>query len=247
VDASHLKIMETDTVPVLAGDAFRQPATLTNASLSGSQAFTIGGAQGIAPFAAGGIFSADGAGNITTGVEDFNSGGSTTRNLPLTGTYAIAASGRGTLTLNTGTGLANFVIYPSSGGLQMLETDVTTISSGAALSQQAGTFSAASLTGAFAWNLSGVSAGGEVDQNLQLTLDGTSLLNGSLDVNNAGLLSSSLSAAGTYTVAANGHGTMVVRSSVGTQSFLIYAVSNSRALFIEIDVNLIGGGVMEHQ
>jgi len=247
VDAGHLKIMETDTVPVLAGDAFRQPAALTNASLSGPQAFTLGGAQGNFPFVAGGVFSADGAGNITAGVEDFNSGGSATRNLPLTGTYAIAASGRGTLTLNTGTGLTNFVIYPSTGGLQMLETDVTTVSSGAALNQQAGVFSAASLTGAFGWNQTGVSAAGEVDQNLQLTLDGTGLLNGSLDVNNAGLLSTGLAAAGTYTLTANGHGTMVVRSSVGTQSFVIYAVSNSRVLFIDIDANLIGVGLMEHQ
>ncbi|MBZ5521830.1 MAG: hypothetical protein LAP21_06275 [Acidobacteriia bacterium] len=247
VDANHLKLMETDTVPVLAGDAFRQQGTFSNASLSGAAAFTVGGAQGNNPYAAGGIFSADGAGNITSGVEDINNGGTVTRNLALTGTYSIAASGRGTLTLNTGTGSSNFVIYPSTGGLQMLEVDITVITSGAAINQQAGPFSAASLAGGFGLNLTGATFSGEVDQNSQFTMDGSSHVTGSLDVNNVGVLSSGLSVNGTYTLGPDGHGTMILQSSLGTQNFAIYAVSNGHVLFIEIDSNLISQGDIEHQ
>jgi hypothetical protein len=246
VDASHLKLMETDSVPVLAGDAFSQQAVFNNASLSGPVAFTLGGAQGNSPFAAGGILSADGAGNVTSGVEDINNGGTISRDLALSGSYAIASNGRGTLTLNNSLGSSNFVAYPSSGGLQMLEVDITTISSGAAFNQQAGPFSGASLQGAFGWNLTGASSGGDVDQLSEFTMDG-SRVNGSLDLNNVGLLSSGLSVTGTYTLAANGHGTMTLQSSAGTQNFVIYAVSNGRVLFVEVDPNLISEGVIEHQ
>ena len=247
VDANHLKLLETDVVPVLAGEAFRQQGTPSNASLSGPQAFTVSGAQGNFPYAAGGIFTADGAGNITTGVEDFNSGGSVTRDLSLSGSYSIDASGRGTLTLSTGTGASNFVVYTSTGGLLMLETDITVVNNGTAFSQQTGTFSTSSLQGTFGWNLTGVTTAGEVDEILQFTMDGGGHFTGSLDVNNTGFLSSGLLATGTYSVSANGHGTMVLQSSVGTQSFVIYTVSNSRALFIGIDSSLISVGEFDHQ
>lgn len=247
VDANHLKLVETDAVPVLAGDAFRQPGTLNNASLSGPVAFTLGGAQASAPYAVGGIFSADGAGNINGGVEDINNGGTVTRNLTFTGSYSIAASGRGTMTLNSGTGSTNFVIYPSTGGLQAMEVDITVVTSGVAFNQQAGAFSPASLLGAFALNLTGVSFAGEVDQNSQFTMDGSSHLNGSLDVNNVGTLSSSLALSGAYTLGPDGRGTLVLQSPVGTQNFVLYAVTGGRVLFIEIDSNLISLGVIEHQ
>jgi hypothetical protein len=246
VDATHLKLMETDTVPVLAGDAFLQQGAVSNASLSGPVAFTLGGARGSFPYAAGGIVAADGAGNITSGVEDINNGGAVTRDLALTGSYSIASNGRGTLALNSSLGTANFAVYPSSGGLQMLEVDVTVVSSGAAFNQQAGAFSGTSVAGAVGWNLTGVSSGGEVDQLSAFTLDG-SRISGSLDVNNAGLLSSGLAVSGTYVLAANGQGTMTLQSSVGTQNFVIFAVSNGRLLFIEIDPSLISEGVIEHQ
>jgi len=246
VDATHLKLIETDTVPVLAGDAFQQQGSISNASLSGPAAFTLGGARGSFAYAAGGIIAADGTGNITSGVEDINNGGTVTRDLALTGSYSIASNGRGTLTLNSGSGTTNFAIYPSTGGLQMLEVDVTVVSSGAAFNQQAGAFSGASVAGAVGWNLTGVSSGGEVDQLSAFTLDG-SRISGSLDVNNVGLLSSGLAVTGTYSLAANGHGVMTLQSSVGTQSFVIFAVTNGRVLFIEIDSNLISEGVIEHQ
>jgi hypothetical protein len=49
---------------VLAGDAFRQQGLFSNATLSGAYAFTLGGSSSQGPFAAGGILTADGNGNI---------------------------------------------------------------------------------------------------------------------------------------------------------------------------------------
>ena len=88
VDGNHLKLVEIDSAPVLAGDVFRQQGTFSNATLS-------------APFAAGGIFIAGGNGSITGGVQDINNNGSLAQNLTLSGSYSIATTGRGTLTLTS--------------------------------------------------------------------------------------------------------------------------------------------------
>jgi hypothetical protein len=78
-------------------------------------------------------------------------------------------------------------------------------------------------------------------------MDGAGKLSGALDVNNVGSLASSLALAGNYSMASSGRGTLQFLSSAGTQAFVIYAVSNTRLLFIEIDPSLVGVGVFEHQ
>ena len=86
VNANQLKLVELDNTPVLAGDVFRQQGPFSNATLSGPSAFTLGGNNGVgAPLVAGGVISADGAGNVTSGVEDINNNGAVSQNLALTG------------------------------------------------------------------------------------------------------------------------------------------------------------------
>lgn len=248
VNANQLKLMELDRAPVLAGDSFRQQGPFSNATLSGSSAFTIGGSNNAAaPFVAGGVMSADGAGNITGGVEDINNNGAMAQNLALTGTYAIAANGRGTLTLNSSAGAQQFAIYPSNGGQMLLEIDATATSSGTAFTQQGSSFSASSLQGTYGMNLTGANAGTEIDSIAQFSADGAGNLTGALDLNNNGALSNGLALKSSYTVAANGRGTASLQSSAGTQNIIFYVVSNGRVLLIETDRNPISVGDFEHQ
>jgi hypothetical protein len=88
VDPNHLKVVGTSIFPALGGEAFRQTGPFSDASVSGPFAFTIAGADLLngAPFAAGGVLTSDGAGNISTGIEDFNDGGSVSTAVSLTGT-----------------------------------------------------------------------------------------------------------------------------------------------------------------
>jgi hypothetical protein len=247
VDANRLKLVETDNVPVLGGDAFRQQGGFSNASLNGGFAFTLGGSRGSNPLVAGGVFTADGNGNITAGVEDIN-GGSVTQNLVFTNsTYSIVGNGRGTLTLNNSTGTFHFVIYPSTGGLQMMEVDSTVLSSGTAFAQQGSNFSTGSLTGNFGFNLTGVNSGGEFDEIAQLATNGSSNWSGAVDLNNNGGLSLGLAASGSYSLGSNGRGNASISTSAGRMNFLIYAVSNSRVLFIEADSSAPAVGSLEHQ
>ena len=199
------------------------------------------------PFAAGGILTSDGAGNISSGLEDFNDAGSVSTNIGLTGTYSLAANGRGTLTMTTGVGTFTFVLYPSSGGVLVLETDAQFLTSGTALQQQTAAFTNATLTGTYGINFSGVTSNGEFDSIAEFTSDGASKLSGIIDQNNAGAISFGQGFSGTFSAASNGRTTMSVQTTLGTQNLVVYMVDGTRALFVEIDPAVIAAGDIRHQ
>jgi hypothetical protein len=249
VDANHLKIVETNSIPVLGGEAFRQTGPFSNASVSGPFAFTIAGADLISagPFAAGGVLTSNGAGGISGGIEDFNDAGIITTNVTFSGSYSLAANGRGTLTLNTTSGTFTFVVYPSTGGVLVLETDIRFLTTGAALQQQATAFNAASLQGAYGLNFTGVTTSGEIDSIAQFTADGASKVNGIIDLNNTGGITFGQPLSGNFSVATNGRTTMPLQTPLGTQNLVVYLVNGNRALFVELDTGLVAAGDIRHQ
>jgi hypothetical protein len=249
VDANHLKVVGTNTLPALGGEAFRQTGPFTNASVSGPFAFTIAGADLLngSPFAAGGVLTSNGAGTISAGVEDFNDAGLITAAATFTGSYTMAPSGRGTLTLSTSAGTFNFVMYPSSGGVVVLETDARFLTSGTALQQQATAFTGGSLQGTYGLNFTGASTSAELDSIAEFTSDGVSKLTGIIDVNNSGGITFGQPLNGSFTVAANGRTTMTLQTPLGTQNLAVYLVNGNRALFVELDAGLIAAGDIRHQ
>jgi hypothetical protein len=253
IDANHIRIVSTDPAPVFSGDAFRQPSSFTTSSTfaAGSFAFTVAGDADNSPFAEGGILTADGNGNITAGTEDLNVAGALTENIPVSGTYTIASTGRGTLSLNSG---QEFAIYPTmTGGVQIM--DLASIDNGTALEQSATTFSNSSITGAYGLNFTGInlSEGVEVDAISQFTADGNGNITGALDLNNSGTLSSGQSLSGTYATSPNGRGTATLNFPAETAlglsnlNVVYYAVSGSQALFIETDGAQVSVGVFSQQ
>jgi hypothetical protein len=248
VDANRIKLVETDSLPVLAGDAFRQSGTFSNSSLAGPFAFTVAGNDvGIGPFAGGGVLTSDGAGNVTTGTEDFNENGAATVNIALSGTYTVGANGRGTAVINNGTtGTLNLVLYPTTNGVQLLETDTGTVVSGAAFAQS-GALSSASVQGTYGLNYTGVISGGPLDAVASLTANGTGHVTGIIDINNVGSTSSGTSLTASYSVDSTGRGPLTLQSGLGQQNTAIYVLNSSRALFVDLDSNLVAVGVIEHQ
>jgi hypothetical protein len=249
VDANHLKIVGTNNLPALGGEAFRQTGPFSNASVSGPFAFTVAGADllSLNPFAAGGVLTSDGAGNVTSGIEDFNDGGSVTTAVPLTGTYAVAANGRGTLTLNTAAGTFSLIIYPSSGGVLVLEIDNRFLTSGAALQQQTTPFAAGSFQGIYGMNFTGATGSSELDSIAEFTTDGVSKLNGIIDINNSGGITFGQSMSGTYVANASGRFALSLQTPLGAQSIIMYLVNGNRAVFIEVDGGLVAAGDIRHQ
>src|SRR5882724_5294107 len=249
VDANHLKIVGTNTLPALGGEAFRQQGTFTNASVSGPFAFTLAGADLLSrnPFAAGVVVTSDGAGNLTNGIEDINDAGFVNTNVPFTGSYTMAANGRGTMTLTTTAGTFTFAIYPSSGGVILLETDVRFLTTGTALQQQTTPFTAGSLQGTYGLNFTASNNGSELDSIAEFTADGASKLTGIIDLNNSGGITFGQPLSGTFTVAANGRTTMALQTPLGTQNLVVYLVNGTRALFVEIDGAVVAAGDIRHQ
>ena len=255
VDANHVKMVETDTTTgsQLAGEAFRQPAGLTNASVAGPFAFTVAGldaTQGL-PFASGGVLNADGAGTVTSGTEDFSElNFNPAIGLGILGTSTYSISGvRGTLNLQTSDGsAASFAIYPTVNGVQVLETDQGVVATGSAFGQ-IGPFTNSSISGAYGLNFTAVT-GTEVDSTASLTADGAGKLNGIIDINQLntqGFPSPGTPLSGNYSLNSDGRGSFNLTSGLGQQSMAVYVVNNSRALFVEVDGGVVSVGVIEHQ
>lgn len=250
VDANHIKLVETDSLPAIAGDAFRQSGTISAASLTGPFAFTVAGNDVAAgPFAAGGVFNSNGSGTITSGIEDFNDAGSPLQNVALAGTYSIDASGRGTATITTATvGTLTFAFYPTTNGVQLLETDTGLVVSGAAF-PQTGALSTGTFQGTYGLNYTAATGNGELDTVASVNANGTGHFTAIMDVGSFGAQpSSGTGLSGTYTIDATGHGPLTMQSNfLGQQNMAIYVISNTRALFVELDTDIVAAGSVEHQ
>jgi hypothetical protein len=248
VDANRLKLVQIDAAaPQLAGDATRQPATLTNATLTGPFAFTVAGTDiTFGPFASGGVLTSNGAGAITSGTQDINDAGGIATNVSIlnTSTYAVAGP-RGTLTLQTSQGTFSFAIYPTTNGVLALELDPGLVVSGTAF-QQTGAFSNATISGNYGLNFTAAS-NVEVDATASLKSDGAGHLTGIVDINNGGTLSTGTTLTGNYSVGADGRGPFNVSTGLGAQNMAVYSVNGNRALFIEVDGNAVAVGEINHQ
>ncbi|HWF05814.1 MAG TPA: hypothetical protein VHA06_19155 [Candidatus Angelobacter sp.] len=249
VDATHLKLVETDVNFVLGGDAFNQTGTFSAATLTGPFAFTVAGADILSggPFAAGGVLTADGAGNVSSGTEDINDAGTISTAVAITGTYTLAADGRGTLQITSSAGIFNFVLYPTSGGILVLETDARFLTSGTALQQQTTAFTGATFSGTYGMNFTGATTNGEIDSIAEFTANGASSLTGIIDLNSTGALTFGQPVTGSYNVTSNGRAVGTLQTPLGTQNIVYYLVNGNRALFIEVDTTLVAAGDVRHQ
>jgi hypothetical protein len=255
IDSTHLKLIESDTAATLVGDAFA-----STSFPQGGLVFTMAGLDAPlpngAPFVAGGTVTSDGASQLTGGLEDVNDtntgvDGGVTPAVPLNfnGTFVASPSGSGRfqVALSGFAGGTDFVAYPSSGGILMLETDIgisATVTSGIALTQTAGAGIAA--TQGYGLNNQGsdFNTGSELDEIAQFTTTSTGLT-GLLNDNDGGSLNTG-NVNGTYTAAgSNGAGSATLSNDL--QSIFYYAADSSTVLFISTDPNQIASGVIEAQ
>ncbi|MFY9842968.1 MAG: hypothetical protein WA718_07535 [Terriglobales bacterium] len=256
VDATHLKFIETDTVEFLAGDVFSQ----TDASIpQGPMAFTMsGGTANLGAIAMGGLMTSDGTGNFPSGLEDVNDGGNLSpAQLSFSGVLDAASSGPfgGRVVVNLAGFFPNannagqWVIYPSGGGLLMLEMDSANVTIGTGYAQTATSIAASENYGL---NLSGINPDGPLADNAQFNAT-TSTVTGRLDENGLGAaLLPGLGLVGTYTPdsPATGRGSINVPSigtPNGTLNLVYYVVDASTTVCIEMDQQQLSAGIFELQ
>jgi hypothetical protein len=245
IDTTHFKVIETDYTNYLAGDAFTQTGFSTIPT--GTLAFTMLGGIGTENIVANGGYMTY-SGNTFTGNEDVNDNGSvSTAAVPFTGTATAGGSVGSRFVVNltnfvpNNAGAGQWVVYPSSGGLLMLEMDNEAVTNGAAYAQTSGAALAASQ--GYGLNLNAFNASQGYAENDIAQFDTTSsAFNGIIDINDntgGGNSLNSIGLSATYTLdssPATGRGEAITTAGGDDYiSFTFYSVTNSQFLLLETD------------
>ena len=139
-----------------------------------------------------------------------------------------------------------WVIYPSSGGLLLLETDSGALTSGTGYAQTSTTLAASQ---GYGLNLSAINLGSglgtfEEDDIAEFTTTSTGF-SGFVDLNDQGTLTFDKSLTGSYPFPVDSTG----RGGATTNYFnyYFYVVNSNTFLLLEVDSNQIGVGTFEAQ
>lgn len=211
VNSKHALIGEFDTGATSSGsfDLETLPST-TVAALNGPFVFVVSGKNSSKQEVFGGLFSADGAGNLTVSKLDFNTGGTVGRGGSNSTTYtAPDAAGRGTFAF----GGNHFVYYMVNAKvLRIVVTDAGEPDIGSAYrGVAAGSITNATLGTSYVFtDSSNFSSGASFAAVGKLTLNGNGgVTSGFADVDEAGAVTAA-AVTGTYSVDANGYGTITL-------------------------------------
>lgn len=259
VSRGTAKFVGTDTVLPVAGYSSQQApsAAFGLSSLHGSFAFLLAGSSPTGPIATAGSFVADGNGQLLSGELDENRNGSPSPAVAFVasgsnaGSYTVAPDGSGTLTFTTAARTYTLLFFLGPGGATstavLQETDSGIVSDGNFTTQQSTAFTAASFSGNYALQTSGISAAALQVISGQLAADGAGTLpSGKIDINTAGALLPAQAVTGTYAVpAATGRTTLALNS--GSLNYAAYIVSPTQVYVVGIQPGQLAAGALLRQ
>ena len=221
-------------------------SNVAQTQIAGSYAFTLGGIDSKGnPFATVGSFTLDSAGNISSGVEDFNDAGLAYPGLALTGSVVLgsgSAPGTATLTATNSSsatpfGTLTFDVFPvDATHLKFVENDTAALMGGDAFTQKGASFPTSPTV--FAFTMAGgisapLSVGG------LMTLDGVSAVSGgSEDINdNGNVPSAPQSFSGSYAASGTvgGRTLFTLTAFAGATQFVAYPTAGAGLQFLELD------------
>lgn len=252
IDATHLKFIQTDSLPVLVGDAFTQTSSIP----TGNNVFTVAGFDNdpsvLGPFTAAGILHTDGSGLILSdSIQDVNDFG-VISTINFTGSYTALIGGRAELTLTSfingnnslGCGSCVFAVYPSSGGLQMLEIDDAGSTNGIAYPQSPTTLASGE---GYGMNLSGLvydaSGNSNSEDNIAEFTNNNGIFNGIIDFNDQGTTSFKNTFTANYADDLTVPGRGTVTAGRNSYNLVTYVIDSSTAVAVSTDSSSNGGYV----
>ena len=212
-------------------------------NLKGQYAFSMSGENGSTGgfFARVGSFTADGNGNITSGIEDVNINGVAETFAFSGSTYTVQADGRGILHLINSTGQLSFsitMISPTQG--LIAETDLSATASGTFVLQDSAAFNAGAFNGNYVFDFSGLNATDVPDSLVgQLQANGSGGLAGMLDENDGAALSGPQSmVSASYQMDStngptSGRGALTFTANGIVHDYVFYIVNGSRLRMME--------------
>ena len=211
----------------------------SKATLNGRYSFLLAGDDVNGFFTGVGSFQADGKGNISGGFEDLNYGLGYMPKMTLTGTYTLGSDGRGTMTLTDSLGSHDYslVMLSDSRG-RFVEFNTSANGEGLLLKRDPSAFSAAAISGGYAFGLGGSDLAGDPASVVgRFTANGQGqLTEGAEDANLGGTITSNGSLTGTYAVdSSNGRGTATLTDASGTRNFVFHVVTQDTFFMVETD------------
>lgn len=221
----------------------------TNASLKGQYAFLLSGVDITGAYSARiGSFTADGAGNVTAGLQDVLSLSTSQGFSQISatgGSYSIQSNGSGTLTLQSANGSLRFSLAMQSTSTgYLVQTDLSASSSGTFTLQSPANFSVSALTNHFVFDLSGVTftpnAAAPISLIGEFNPDGAgSITGGVMDTNNGNLQPSGPTpiSPGIYSMDSTGAGSSFGRGTItfNGYTFAFYIIDSSHIVAMEED------------
>ena len=214
-----------------------------DAKLNGQYAFQFKGFDSNGVYQAIGSFTADGDGNLKSGIEDVNNTIRPTANAPFTGTYQIGNDGRGLMSITSSLGTTSYKFSLNLLGNKgrFIEFDDSGIrGSGVIERQDPAAFTSTALAGSYAINLTGTdSRGMRIGAVGQFFCKSGFINIGSLDVNDAGAVSPTYGPfSGNYSVQNTGRGIVTLdipNFDGGLFKFAIYVVSSNKFFLLSLD------------
>jgi hypothetical protein len=205
----------------------------SNGLVNGHYAFELTGQIPSGPLFLAGSFQADGTGNVTGGTQD-RSDVSGVHSESISGTYSVGPDGRGTLTLVSSSGTADYRFVmngPGRAALIGFNGSTTTEGYGSLAKQDASTFSLSSIASNWAFGVSGmvVSGGVSTGQAVEagrFTVDSSgNITAGAQDQNFGGVVTPNVPFAGTLGSPDPTTGRAV--ATLGSLQYAFYIVSSA--------------------
>ena len=241
----------------LHGQAQIGGGTCTNTTLNGTYYYVTGGTlvsgNTIYPYAELGKLVADGQGNVS-GRSQASVGGSLA-SYTLAGTYSVQANCSGTLTLTANSQASapvTFQVLNGGEGAVIAYSQQSAVITGRAYrSDGAGQCANASLSGGYAYLLTGVAylsgSGYYYSQAGNVVSNGNGDISGVAMVNTNGTTVAT-TFTGSYSLGSDCSGTAHVSSSSGTSNYSIAVVENGQGIvFLDTDAGTTVGGTAQPQ
>jgi hypothetical protein len=227
-------------------------ASFSNASLTGRYVFSVSGfnSNRNLSYTTVGVFTADGAGNISSGARDtVDDTGGQTLGESITGTYSVNQDGRGQAVLNGSSGQVIYrFVMQSPAFAKLFQISNTSDATGIFEIQSTMPSNAFQTVLTYIARFDGEDTGRNPYGAIGgLTIAGTSIT-GTIDQNDNGAFTAQLAATGSDTSPdANGRGTLTFTTSSGSHNFIYYWVSPSRIELVSTDKNFLIFGHADQQ
>jgi hypothetical protein len=224
-----------------------QIGNYSNASLNGQYVYQVHGEDlTFGLYREVGVFTADGAGNITGGKDDFAVGGLVSNSI--TGTYTIASDGTGFIQIGpTALGTITFAVtLASSSKAYLMEADVNTDGAGTAELQDT-TATGTIPSGAFVYRLHRITSQNIVSEAGAIAVSGGAVT-GSFDQNNTGTFTQLTLTGSLNSPTSLGRGTgSFTDSNNVTTNLVYYIVNGGKVALLSSNTNVIESGSAEAQ